>query len=150
MRHWWKDSVFVFSVWSRCKWAMFCFHNFFGGELNCDVDNCYQSCPEICELMAASTLRLLGRFLKHDLVAAGRKPMKTSASVVSESRRPGNIQKSSFIWHCMRTAGCAALMEAVVRNSGAHDRDNRQGGEEGPEKCKDKKTEEKETNTNSE
>lgn len=43
----------------------------------------------------------------------------------------------------MRTAGCAALMEAVVRNNGAHDRDNRQGGEEGPGKCKDKKQKKK-------
>lgn len=47
----------------------------------------------------------------------------------------------------MRTAGCAALMEAVVRNNGAlngrHDRDNRQGGEEGRGKCKDKKQKKK-------
>lgn len=60
--------------------------------------------------------------------------MKTSGSVISESRRPGNIWKSSFIRHCMRMAGCAALMEPVVRNNealnGRRDGDNRQGGEE--------------------
>lgn len=145
----WNDSMLVFSVWSRCKWTTISIFNILFSVFwslnnngnNRDVDNCCQSCPKVlCELTAVSTLRLLGRFLKHDLVTPGKKQMKTSANVISESRRPGNIRKSSFIWHCMRTAGCAALMEPVVRNNGAlngrHDRDNRQGGEEEEENGK--------------
>lgn len=56
--------------------SIFCFHSFL--ELNRDVDHCCQNWPEMCELMAVYMLRLLGRFLKHDLVVPGKRPMKTS------------------------------------------------------------------------
>lgn len=132
----WKDSMLVFSVWSRCKWIISILNVQFFLEFKQQqlLIIAVKVALKCCELMAASMLRLLGKFLKHDLVTPGKKLMKTSASVISESRRFGNIWKSSFIWHCMRTPGCAALMEPMVRNNGAlngrRDRDNRQEEEE--------------------